>query len=194
MTDKMKIFVKGLMAGLVSKGRMPEGEKKEPIGYLYGHVAGEGETPTHTIDGIGYVGVVTPDIYTFYTPELQEQYPYIDISEKKYSSGSLECLFFAHDRQPWATMSGNSDISPGILAHAEPSNYITCKYRSGNTAWGELSGRNVEYSSTANYIISYLPGGAEINGYHYARYANFEARYDSQIGIVVSCDPIPVYE
>ena len=44
--------------------------------YLYGHRAKDGETPTHTIDGVGYIGVVAPDIYTVYTPELQEQCRY----------------------------------------------------------------------------------------------------------------------
>ena len=68
MNKQMKDQVKGLMAGLVSKARMPQG--KEPIGWLYGHVAKEGETPTHTIDGVGYVGAVLPKL------PVVEGYPY----------------------------------------------------------------------------------------------------------------------
>lgn len=43
-------------------------------GYLYGHVAKEGEIPTHTIDGVGYVGVVLPNIDKLWTDK--ETYPY----------------------------------------------------------------------------------------------------------------------
>lgn len=62
MTEKMKSFVKGIMAGLVTKARMPQG--KELIGYFYGHVAKEDETPTDIIDDVGYVGAVLHDVYS----------------------------------------------------------------------------------------------------------------------------------
>ena len=42
---------------------------REPVAFLYGHVAKEGETPTHTINGVGYVGVVAPKL-----PDLPDKY------------------------------------------------------------------------------------------------------------------------
>ena len=74
MTDKMKSFVRGLLLGLVGKS-LPTPER-EPVGYLYGQVAGEGETPTHTIDGVGVCGAVLPDINTVYTDELKQTYSF----------------------------------------------------------------------------------------------------------------------
>jgi hypothetical protein len=58
---------------IASQRRKPQGE---PVAYLYGHVAKEGEAPTHTINGVDYVGAVLPDINTVYTPELQKTHPY----------------------------------------------------------------------------------------------------------------------
>jgi hypothetical protein len=59
MTEEMRSRVLGMILGSVSRGQFPQ---REPIGYLYGHVAKEGETPTHTINGVGYVGVVAPGL------------------------------------------------------------------------------------------------------------------------------------
>lgn len=53
-------FWKGFIIGQALKPIL--WRAKEPIGYLYGHVAKEGETPTHTIDGVDYVGVITPKL------------------------------------------------------------------------------------------------------------------------------------
>lgn len=67
-------FQAGLAAGIVSGMRFPMvvGAKKEPVAYLYGHVAKEGETPTHTINGVDYVGEILPAL-----PEgIEETYKY----------------------------------------------------------------------------------------------------------------------
>lgn len=59
-------YLNGLVMALCSPRRAfpqrePEPEPEpEPIGYLYGHIAKEGETPTHTINGVDYVGFITP--------------------------------------------------------------------------------------------------------------------------------------
>jgi hypothetical protein len=46
--------------------------EKEPIGYLYGQVAKEGETPTHTINGVDYIGEILPKL-----PKWDDKaYPY----------------------------------------------------------------------------------------------------------------------
>jgi hypothetical protein len=48
--------------------------KKEPVAYLYGHVAKEGETPTHTIDGVGYVGAVLPKLPDYDAEEYDKAF------------------------------------------------------------------------------------------------------------------------
>lgn len=48
------------------------GQGVKLAGYLYGHVAKEGATPTHTINGVGYVGAVLPQL-----PESELQYAVI---------------------------------------------------------------------------------------------------------------------
>ena len=61
MTDKeLKDWCTGFaLAAFLTPHPIPH---REPIGYLYGHVAKEGETPTHTINGVDYVGVVAPKV------------------------------------------------------------------------------------------------------------------------------------
>ena len=65
--------------------------------YLYAHKAHEDETPTHTIDGVEYVGVITPDIFTVYTPELQKDYPFAAILRWK-GTGSEVLRLYISDR------------------------------------------------------------------------------------------------
>lgn len=73
MTDKKRSRVLGMILGSVSRGHFPH---REPVAFLYGHVAKDGETPTHIINGVGYVGVVAPEL-----PERdREAYPYITIT------------------------------------------------------------------------------------------------------------------
>ena len=60
----IKKWLAGLIAALCSPRRaFPQ---REPIGYLYGHIAKDGEK-THTINGVDYYGYVVPKF-----PELDE--------------------------------------------------------------------------------------------------------------------------
>ena len=59
MTNDMRSRVLGHIMAALSRGTFPT---REPVAWLYGHVAKEGETPTHTINGVDYVGVVAPKI------------------------------------------------------------------------------------------------------------------------------------
>lgn len=76
MTDKMRSFLKGLALGLAGKPlEFAPGE--EPTAFFYGRVAKEGETPTHTFDGVDYVGAILPPL-----PEWDKTvYPYALITE-----------------------------------------------------------------------------------------------------------------
>ena len=85
-------FVTGLIMARCSPRRAFY--KPEPIGYLYGHIAKEGEEVPdgcikRTIDGVDYVGVVAPDIRSVYTPELQEAYPYAYVCFDDYDGCQL---------------------------------------------------------------------------------------------------------
>lgn len=61
--DRLSIM-KRKLAGLIMAWCAPVRQfpQREPVAFLYGHVAKEGETPTHTINGVGYVGVAAPKI------------------------------------------------------------------------------------------------------------------------------------
>lgn len=79
MTDKeLKDWLTGFaLCAYITPHPIPQ---REPVAFLYGRVAKEGETPTHTIDGVDYVGAVTTDIQSVYTPELQQQFPHAHVA------------------------------------------------------------------------------------------------------------------
>lgn len=89
MNAIMRSFAMGMLPGAVSRAQFPQAQK-EPVAYLYGQVAKEGETPTHTIDGVGYVGAVLPKL-----PEWdREAYPYAVIFQR--GGHGLRCA-----SKPW---------------------------------------------------------------------------------------------
>ena len=71
----LRSWLTGYALGLAGK-RLPFGiaTEREPVGYLYAHIAKEDETPTHTINGVGYVGAVLPKLL-----EIPEGYEYMEI-------------------------------------------------------------------------------------------------------------------
>lgn len=85
MTEEMRSRLLGMMMGRVSRGVFPK-TQREPIGYLYGHVAKEGETPTHIINGVGYVGAVLPLIPWGDCPGM----PFAFISGGEHDDGGYE--------------------------------------------------------------------------------------------------------
>ena len=62
--EQRQINMKSQLAGFIAGWCSPVRQfpKPEPVAYLYGHVAKEGETPTHTINGVGYVGWIGPKL------------------------------------------------------------------------------------------------------------------------------------
>lgn len=54
MWENARSFLIGLAIAFAGKP-LPISQGKEPVAFLYGHVAKEGETPTHTIDGVDEV-------------------------------------------------------------------------------------------------------------------------------------------
>lgn len=85
MTEEMISRVKGMIAALVSRGQFP---KREPVAFLYGHVAKEGETPTHTINGVEYVGEILP--------EVQKTHAYVYIGTLDVL-GNTYCAWYASE-------------------------------------------------------------------------------------------------
>ena len=63
----------------------------DPVSYLYGHMAKEGETPTYPINGVRYIGMVAPDIDTVWTDELKKTYPFAYVSGN-YNSASQKFI------------------------------------------------------------------------------------------------------
>ena len=183
MAYDQKSFLKGLALGLAGKPLEFAPKKEpvipdvpiepdvpsEPVAYLYGHVAKEGETPTHTIDGVGYVGAVLPKL-----PEWDTvAYPYAVIG---YFIASVCHLYYA--AEPFTTDSLGRIAENSILNGG--GNISQYKYTIGDSAWSEEGA----YKSTgieplwANFALYY---GSK----HY--------EYPNGLCIAAS-DPIPIYE
>ncbi len=129
----LRDFKVGMAIGLFCPAEVES--KSVPIAYLYGHVAKEGETPTHTINGVDYVGAVLPDIYTVYTPELQETHPFAvmwheESRNKYYAVVSSEPLTpinvgsYGTGFQPNRLTSVESTVTDGNWAEFESNQYI----------------------------------------------------------------------
>ena len=178
-------FLSMLAAGLVCKGTLAQKEK-EPVAYLYGHVAQEGETPTHTIDGVDYVGAVFPDIYTVYTPELQKEYPYALIAFDDYSDPSEKFIL--------ATLRLIKSIDYGNSALCEYINFY---------AGDPVYHCNVYDDEPFMWVDSLTEEDANIR-FDAIDWANFDivcqtdiyANESKPIGAVycAASDPIPIYE
>lgn len=100
--------------------------QREPIGYLYGHIAKDGETPTHTINGVDYVGNVLPK-----APEV-EGYEYAFYVG--YIGGYMGHLYLCKNEITF------SDGTFKIGSHIS----VTCRSSSG---WGDI--REITGESTA---------------------------------------------
>lgn len=124
MNAIMRSFVMGMLPGAVSRAQFPaaqsEQPEKEPIGFLYGYVAGEGETPTHTIDGVGYVGAVLPKL-----PEWdREAYPYAVVSDANAPSGyETYYLVFAVEAGTYTGKYNGARVGGGGISYSFQPNY-----------------------------------------------------------------------
>ena len=55
-------FKLGLALGLSGKPIQLAPPQESPIGFFYGQLAKDGEVPTHTINGVDYVGAILPKL------------------------------------------------------------------------------------------------------------------------------------
>jgi hypothetical protein len=156
----------GYFAGAVIR-RMRGQKQKTLVGYLYGHVAKEGETPTHIIDGVGYVGAALPKL-----PEWdKEKYPYALIRDAS-SQAHLYCFsdFYCGDNNYTPTDPKRLYVS---------SDYFSCRAPHDDTSWtdpiyGESGGPSWD-----------LP---------HITWTNFDVLNEDGTVFLAASDPIPVYE
>ena len=149
----------------------------EPIGYLYGHVAKEGETPTHTINGVDYVGAVCPDIFKVYTPELQAEFPYGFMYRLNLGSRYTYYLIATKNKlyrvDNVGVVTGTGDgFSYLYTAISGDVNGAT------ETQWQEIEVRTNENN----------------NFPHYPRWANYQMTYEDGTPFLEDTAPVPVYE
>lgn len=101
--DKLS-FLKGLALGLAGKP-LEFALGKEPIGFLYGREAKEGETPTHIIDDVDYVGAILPPL-----PEWDKTaYPYAFLVEDYF--GEAYHMFLTAEPTYHYNTAGNWSVS-----------------------------------------------------------------------------------
>lgn len=83
----IKSFAEGYLEALCAPAR--QFPNREPVAFLYGHVAKEGETPTHTINGVGYVGAELPALPVEDANWDVETYPYVFIYRMTSTSNTI---------------------------------------------------------------------------------------------------------
>jgi hypothetical protein len=155
---------------LTGKRIASQRRKKELIGYLYGHVVKEGETPTHIVGGVDYVGALLPNIDEFWTDK--ETLPWVTITEKLYTSGAAEYICYFTDKKPY--MYGG-DVMPSIPCVIE-THRINFDKNGKTDGWKN------------NGVDQITQPGVFISTVDTTVYANYKVN-----GIEFS-DPIPVYE
>lgn len=164
--------------------------KREPETFLYAHMARDGETATHTIDGVGYVGAVLPDINTVWTDELKKQYPYAAICRTCFSSVYYYYLYIAAapfyvTKEYYTLMNITEWYISGLL---------NCKvwrivnYEQPPNVW-EMYKEEFPYDRQA--ITSTIPD-SEDDPIVWCSHAIYDST-NNQLWIAAS-DPIPVYD
>ena len=164
MTEEMVSRVKGTILGLVSRGQFPQ---REPVAYLYGHVAKEGETPTHTINGVEYVGAVLPAL-----PEYDKTvYQYATLFYHETSTVS-QYVVFVTDIRPYAE-EYNVRIQAGSKCTVSEINV-------GEAEWG-------------TFYESDFPNGGLIDN-DLIIWSNFDLLFEDGSVFLDASDPIQIYE
>lgn len=151
-------------------GRPIRWPSREPVAYLYGHIAKEGETPTHTINGVDYVGAVLPKL-----PETD--LPYAVLRPSYTANGKVLPPTLLCSSAPW-TGDALGDI---VFYSTEGTDIIKAEY--DGMAWGEfVEARNEFYEPPvwANHDVLWL---GDDNNLATADGAD-----------LLACDPVPVYE
>lgn len=164
------LFIGGkrmLFRGKTLCATMGSGEAAEPVAYLYGHVAGEGETPAHIVDGVGYVGAILPPL-----PEWdRETYPHAILTHN-----------FRGDSVASLTQYSMSVSSKLIFQNNEESGLFgvcvegSFHYKRSN-GWGDFEQKD---SNVANYDI--------------VVWANFDVLNEDGSIYLEKSDRIPIYE
>ena len=167
MTEEKRSRVLGMILASVSRGVFPQ---REPIGYLYGHVAKEGETPTHNVGGVDYVGVVAPGL-----PECG--FPYATVEYETIMGFAYLCfssvpLEMAHKEN------GNIRVEP--TAECE---YVEYWFAPDIG----ISGWDFDKSGVANADFPLL--NTDVT------WASYNVYNDNDGSLyIASSDPIPIYE
>lgn len=150
------------------EGGEPSGE---PVGYLYGHVAQEGEFISIIINGVDYAGAVLPKL-----PEWDmERYPFVTIDVS--APSSINAAMFA-EYTPTETKLGNGSYTPSMeYADYLFGSFNGYKWSDNYFTWSEITQKTDGFNYSNEIFWTNTPI-VDVNG-------------DTIIG---KCpDPIPVY-
>lgn len=168
-------FKNGLSLGLCGKA-LPW--KAEPVAWLYGHVAKEGETPTHTIDGVDYVGVVLPKLPVW----NETAYPYAVITARYVTNVDSGAYILRLVDRPFVPSWTEAKIDPGSAYIAYRT--YTDPFYEDTAAWGAW-----EFYESGTADDSTV-GITKVN----AQWANTDIVDAFDSIICPKFEPIPIYE
>lgn len=183
MTEEMRSRLLGMILASVSRGVFPQ---REPIGYLYGHVAKEGETPTHTINGVDYVGVVLPKL-----PEYDEEAYQYEVIARPMPLNKNYLLLISPSVSYYFT-----DEGQGGYKLAGDTLYYTYPAKMGYDAETETiyfypeDGAEWRFNSIVEDGSSFLNSGA----IDVTVWGNFDVLNEDGEVRRAGTDPIPIYE
>ena len=204
-TRDLRTYCLGIALELMKKALPISKKTAEPIGYLYGNIAKKFETPTHTINGVDYVGAVLPDIQAVYTPELQKEYPYV-VLDHIYLS---EAAYGAGQRTARMLISNNPFLYRSVSATDNPVGYFALGdvlefgfvTEGVKPLWGWTFSESYPYPPTDEWVKTSVEWHTDERIYVHHRgsmrliWTNHEIRKIEDNSVYsAAIDPIPVYE
>lgn len=168
---EIQIRIKSKLAGIIAAWCAPVRQfpkpTAEPVAFLYGHIAKEGETPTHSINGVDYVGWIGPKL------------PVYDQSKYKYA-----LLGYSVSNRPYELAVSSLPMREGFLTHIDADGSIGIDWLF-NEDTGEWQYPTPWDDTNGPFSLPKTP----------AIWANFDVmKSDGTTVSVKASDPIPVYE
>ena len=169
---ELRSWLMGFAFGAAGKPGAQSPVGPMPVGYLYGHIAGEGETPTHTVDGVDYVGVVMDAL-----PERdEEKYPYLIV----------------HDVGRWGAWASAGKTVSYIYSSID-GDYMV-EFAGGYLGTDPVHDENLQDTTQWHPWVEAAEDKNEYIELSNILWSNFDVYYENGKLCLAASDPIPIYE